>query len=124
MQNLPVDLGGYTLMVSECPEPKTREVDGRVEAVVDRATNARLFTVSLFAKLRANESGRRGKGEEIKVTVETDPGEGFEEGTYVQLVNARVSPYSFQNERTGQMLSGLSFKATGLTPVQASKKAA
>ena len=91
---------------------------------MDRVTNARLFTVSLFAKLRANESGRRGKGEEIKVTVETDPGEGFAEGTYVQLVNARVSPYSFQNDRTGQIMSGLSFKATGLTPVQASKKAA
>jgi len=123
MQNLPVDLGGYTLMVSECPEPKTREVDGRSEVVVDRATNARLFTVSLFAKLRAGEGGgRRGKGEEIKVTVETEPGEGFEEGTYVQLVGARVSPYSFQNERTGQVMSGLSFRAFGLTPVQAARK--
>ena len=41
----------------------------------------------------------------------------------MQLVNLRISPYSFLNDR-GQTLSGLSFKATGLTPVQASRKAA
>jgi len=79
--------------------------------------------VSLFAKLRAGDGVRRAKGEEIKVTLETDPGEVFEEGSYVQLVNLRVSPYSFLNDR-GQTLSGLSFKATGLTPVQSSRKAA
>jgi hypothetical protein len=123
MRDIPADLGGYTLMVTECPERKTREVDGRSEAVVDRATNAAVFTVSLFAKLRASDGVRRAKGEEIKVTLETDPGEGFEEGSYVQLVNLRVSPYSFLNDR-GQTLSGLSFKAVGLTPVQASRKAA
>lgn len=123
MKDIPADLGGYTLMVTESPERKTREVDGRVEPVVDRASNAALFTVSLFAKLKASDSGRRAKGEEIKVTLETDPGEGFDEGTYVQLINLRVSPYSFQNDR-GQTMSGLSYKATGLTPTQASKKAA
>jgi len=123
MRDIPADLGGYTLMVTECPERKTREVDGRSEAVVDRATNAAVFTVSLFAKLRAGDGVRRAKGEEIKVTLETDPGEGFDEGAYVQLVNLRVSPYSFLNDR-GQTLSGLSFKAVGLTPVQASRKAA
>jgi len=123
MRDIPADLGGYTLMVTECPERKTREVDGRSEAVVDRATNAAVFTVSLFAKLRASDGVRRAKGEEIKVTLETDPGEGFDEGAYVQLVNLRVSPYSFLNDR-GQTLSGLSFKAVGLTPVQASRKAA
>jgi len=123
MRDIPADLGGYALMVTECPERKTREVDGRVEVVVDRATNAAVFTVSLFAKLRAGDGVRRAKGEEIKVALETDPGEGFDEGTYVQLVNLRVSPYSFLNDR-GQTLSGLSFKATGLTSVQASRKAA
>ena len=123
MRDIPADLGGYTLMVTECPERKTREVDGRSEVVVDRATNAAVFTVSLFAKLRAGEGARRAKGEEIKVSLEADPGEGFGEGTYVQLVNLRISPYSFLNDR-GQTLSGLSFKATGLTPVQASRKAA
>jgi hypothetical protein len=69
MRDIPADLGGYTLMVTECPERKTREVDGRSEVVVDRATNAAVFTVSLFAKLRAGDGVRRAKGEEIKVTL-------------------------------------------------------
>lgn len=123
MKDIPADLGGYTLMVTECPERKTREVDGRTEVVVDRVTNAAVFTVSLFAKLRASDGARRAKGEEIKVTLETDPGEGFDEGVYVALINLRISPYSFLNDR-GQVLSGLSFKATGLSPVRSSSKAA
>jgi len=91
MRDLPVDLGGYTLIVSEAPSVKKREQDGQTIEVVDRLTNTKMFTVSLFAKLRAEgPGGRRAKGEEIRVTLETDPGEGFDEGASVALVNARV----------------------------------
>jgi hypothetical protein len=55
------------------------------------------------------------KGEEIRVTLETDPGEGFEEGQLVELIGARVSPYSFKNGR-GETVSGMAFAAAGLKP--------
>ncbi len=119
MRDLPVDLGGYTLIVSESPCVKTREEDGQTVEVVDRATNAKVFTVSLFAKLRAEgPGGRRAKGEEIRVTLETDPGEGFEEGASVALVNARVSPYAIEGPYG--MNAGISFKAVGLAPAPVS----
>lgn len=116
MQNIPCNLGGYTLMVVEPPELKMRETeDGKSEVVVDQQSNAQMFVVSLFAKLReAPEGRRRPKGEEIKVTLETDPGDGFTDGDYVELINPRVSPYSIQS-KTGT-IAGISFKAGGLTP--------
>ncbi len=115
MRDLPVDLGGYTLIVSEAPSVKKREQDGQTIEVVDRLTNAKVFTVSLFAKLRAEgPGGRRAKGEEIRVTLETDPGEGFDEGASVALVNARVSPYSIEGPYGTN--AGISFKAVGLAP--------
>ena len=118
MRDLPVDLGGYTLIVSESPSVKTREEDGQTVEVVDRATNAKVFTVSLFAKLRAEgPGGRRAKGEEIRVTLETDPGEGFDEGVPVALVNARVSPYAIEGPYGTN--AGIAFKAVGLAPASA-----
>jgi hypothetical protein len=81
MRDLPVDLGGYTLIVSEAPSVKKREQDGQTVEVVDRATNAKVFTVSLFAKMREEgRGGRRAKGEEIRVTLETDPASVFHRG--------------------------------------------
>ncbi len=122
MRDLPVDLGGYVLIVSESPSVKTRERDGEVMEVVDRATNAKVFTVSLFAKLRtAGPGGRRAKGEEIRVTLETDPGEGFEEGAPVALVNARVSPYAIEGPYGTN--AGIAFKAAGLVPATGSRRA-
>src|SRR5690348_11333192 len=109
MRNIPVNLGGYRLMVTEAPVMKTREEDGRVETVTDR-DGATLFTVSLFAKQKGE------KGEEIKVTLATDPGETFEEGDLVELVNATLSPYSFKNAK-GETVSGIAFRAMGLKPV-------
>jgi hypothetical protein len=47
--------------------------------------------------------------------LETDPGEGFEEGMRVELVNARVSAYQMKLD-DGRELSGVSLKATGLVP--------
>ena len=39
------------------------------------------FVVALFMKLRPQPGQRAPKGEEMRVTLETDPGEGFEEGS-------------------------------------------
>lgn len=109
MRNIPVVLTGFRLMVTEEPSLKTREVDGTAEVVTDR-DGASQYVVSVFAKSKGE------KGEEIRVTLSTDPGEGFEDGTLVELVGATVSPYSFKNNR-GETVSGLAWRALGLKPL-------
>jgi hypothetical protein len=109
MRNIPVVLDGFKLMITEEPALKTREVNGVTEVVTDR-DGANVYTVSVFAKARGE------KGEEIKVTLATDPGEGFADGDLVELVGATVSPYSFKNDR-GETVSGIAFRAIGLKPV-------
>ncbi|TDD56592.1 hypothetical protein [Saccharopolyspora elongata] len=117
LMNIPVNMQGYKLMITEAPAMKMKENEktGEMEPVTDRKTGAQQFVVSLFAKKRPQPGEFAGKGEEIKVTLTVDPGEGFEEGTYVQLVDATTSPW--QNEKNGRYSSGISFKADGLTPL-------
>ncbi|MEB3370214.1 hypothetical protein [Saccharopolyspora mangrovi] len=113
LRNIPVNMQGYKLMITEAPQEKTRENEnGQTEYVTDRE-GIQQFVVSLFAKRKVQPGEFAGKGEEIKVTLTADPGEGFEEGVYVQLVDATVSHW----ENNGR--SGLSFKAGGLTPAGA-----
>ena len=95
----------------ELPCPKTKQ-DGTVIVNHDGVTQ---FVVALFMKLRPQPGQRAPKGEEVRVTLETDPGEGFEEGMRVELVNPRVSTYQLTTD-DGRELSGVSFKATGLIP--------
>lgn len=119
MQNLPVDLGGYKLMVTEAPEMKTRvnRETGQVVPTTEYGSDEPQFVVVLFAKAKeANANGRRSKGEEIKVTLPRDPGEGFEEGMLVELSGATVSPYEIKDGGVITM-SGLSFKARSIVPV-------
>jgi hypothetical protein len=111
MRDIPVMLDGYKLTVVEPPAPKVRE-DGTVVTNRDGVTQ---FVVSLFAKLRTQPGVRAPKGEEIKVTLETDPGEGYEEDARVALVGARVSAYQIDTP-DGRSLSGISFKAMGIAP--------
>jgi hypothetical protein len=111
MQNIPVMLNGYRMTVVDPPAPKVRE-DGSTVTNRDGVTQ---FVVSVFAKVRPVPGERVPKGEEIKVTLETDPGEGFDEGSRVELVNPRVSPYEIKGDN-GRTVSGLSFRAMGLTP--------
>lgn len=113
MRNIPVNLGGYKLMVTEAPTLKTKENDDGVEEPVT-VRGVQQFVVSLFAKKRPQPGQYAEKGEEIKVTLTAEPGEGFEEGTYVQLIDATVSPW--QNERNGRFSSGLAYRADGLSP--------
>jgi hypothetical protein len=114
-----VILDQYKLTVVEPPAPKMREDDkvkGRLVPVTD-AQGAQMFVVALFAKLQVQQGQRAPKGEEIKVTLETDPGDGFHEDMRVQLINPRINAYQMENN--GRVNSGISFKAAGLTPVSA-----
>ncbi|SDY71998.1 hypothetical protein SAMN05216215_103367 [Saccharopolyspora shandongensis] len=114
LKNIPANMNGYKLMITEAPAMKMRENEnGVAEPVTDRQ-GVNQFVVSLFAKRRPGPGEFAEKGEEIKVTLTADPGEGFEEGTYVQLVDATMSHW--QNERNGRFSSGISFRANGLTP--------
>ncbi len=115
MRNLPVIMSGYKLTVVDPPTEKTKQDErGRVTVVTDWE-GATLFEVSLFAKpVALPGQARAPKGEEIKVTLLSDPGDGIHEGMRVELVEPRVSPW--QNEREGRFSSGLSFKATALIP--------
>src|ERR1700716_4159682 len=80
MRNIPVNLTGYRLTIAEEPEMKMRKDDkGREEVVTDREGSPK-FVVSLFAKVKGE------KGEEIRVTLDADPGEGFVDDTRVELI--------------------------------------
>jgi hypothetical protein len=115
VRDIPVNLSGYKLVVVEPPAPKMRE-DGRggLEPVTDQQ-GVTQFVVSLFAKLRVAPGERAPKGEEIKVTLATDPGEGFGEDVRVELLDARLNPYQIDNGQ-GRISSGIAFKAMGLKP--------
>jgi hypothetical protein len=116
MRDIPVMLNGYKLTVVEPPMPKTREDGQGGQVLVTDRDGVTQFVVSLFAKLRALPGQRVPKGEEIKVTLETDPGEGFEEDVRVELVNPRINAYQIDSP-DGRSISGISFKATGLKPL-------
>jgi hypothetical protein len=117
MRDIPVLLNGYRLTVVEPPEPKTRDDGtGRQITVTDRQ-GVTQFVVSLFAKQRVNPGERAPKGEEIKVTLATDPGEGFDEDTRVELIDARLNAYQIDTE-DGRSISGIAFKAAGLKVAQ------
>ncbi len=118
MRDLPVMLNGYKLTVVEPPAPKMREDGNGALVPVTNRDGVTQFVVSLFAKLRVGAGERAPKGEEIKVTLETDPGEGFEEDARVELVAPRINAYQIEQGQ-GRVLSGLAFKALGLTPVGA-----
>jgi hypothetical protein len=115
MRDIPVMLNGYKLTVVDPPAPKVRD-DGRggVMPVTDR-DGVTQFVMSLFAKLRVGPGERAPKGEEFKVTLATDPGEGFEEGSRVELIEPRINAYQI-DQGEGRVLSGIAFKAMGIKP--------
>jgi len=113
-RNIPIVTSGYKLTIVEPPAPKTKD-DGRGgQTVVVNRDGVTQFVVSVFAKLRPAAGQRAPKGAEIKVTLETDPGDGFGEDSQVELINPRVSAYQMGAGK--DMRAGLSFKATGLKP--------
>ncbi len=112
MRDIPVMLSGYKLTVVEAPTRKMREEGPDKWVPVTDRNGAVLFVVSLFAKLQVGRGERAPKGEEIKVTLATDPGEGFEEDTRVELIDAKLNAYQIDTEHGP--ISGVSFKAMGL----------
>src|SRR5438105_3330925 len=98
MQDIPFISSGYRFMVTEAPTMKMRETkSGELVPATDR-DGVQAFVVMLFAKPRPVEGRRPGKGEEIKVTLAADPGEGFEEGTYVELINPVLNTWQTTGE--------------------------
>ena len=116
MRDLPVVLSGYKLTIVDAPAPKTRDDGSGRHVVVTDRDGVTQFVVSVFAKQRVGPGERAPKGEEIKVTLATDPGEGFEEDTRVELVDARINAYQMETA-DGRVMSGIAFKAVGLKPV-------
>lgn len=115
LKNIPVELSGHKVQVTEAPMIKMYEDDNGKQTVATAfGSDAALFVVSVFLKPLPDANGRSGKGAEVKVTLETDPGE-VAEGSRVELINPRVSHYEF-SDKDGRSLSGLSWKATGLKP--------
>jgi hypothetical protein len=121
MRDLPVVLSGYKCTVVDPPRPKTRDDGSGGQVVVTDRDGVTQFVVSLFLKQRVGAGERAPKGEEIKVTLATDPGEGFEEDTRVELIDARLNAYQIETE-DGRSISGISFKAMGLKPVGAAAR--
>jgi hypothetical protein len=113
MRDLSVNFMNYLLRVVDEPSQKQKR-DGS-GPVVDRS-GAIQYAVSLFAKRIAAEGEWAPKGEEIRVTLETDPGEGYQEGMRVELIDPRVNAWEIRDEESGRVSSGLAFKALGLKP--------
>lgn len=119
MKNLPVDLSGYKLMVSEAPTLKMRTDKKTGEEVVSTVygTDIPQYVVNLFAKPKEpGPTGRRAKGEEIKVTFTTEPSDGIDEGMFIQLIAPTVSHFEIEEDGVIKM-SGLSYAASALSPV-------
>jgi hypothetical protein len=117
MKDIAFIASNYRFMVTEAPTMKTKEgKSGEFETVVDKRTGEVQFVVMLFAKPKPVPGQRVGKGEEIKVNLPSDPGDGFDEGTYVELVNPVLNTYEMTNDEGRITGSGLWFKAEGLKP--------
>ncbi|THV30048.1 hypothetical protein [Glycomyces paridis] len=116
LQKLPINLGGYSLMVTEAPELKSFVKDGQTQIATMYGTGEPIYVVVVFAKpLGKNEHGKRLKGEEIKVEFTREPEQEFEEGTYIQLDRPTVSTSDFTNGDGGRFVSQ-KFHAEGLVP--------
>ncbi|MFF4591789.1 hypothetical protein [Amycolatopsis sp. NPDC001319] len=118
MQDISWYSGQFKLMVTEAPTMKMRENKNKeLVPVIDKETDTTAFVVMLFAKAKQpGRNGRIGKGEEIKVTLATDPGDGFDEGTYVELIDPVLNTYQTTNDEGRITGSGLWFKAQGIKP--------
>src|SRR3954465_5022636 len=115
MRDLRGVLSGYKGTVGGPPAPKTRDDGSGNQVTVTDRNGVVQFVVSLFVKQRVEPGQRAPKGEEIKVTLATDPGPGFEEDVRVELVDPRINSYQIDSP-DGRSISGLAFKALGLKP--------
>lgn len=119
MQDVPINLSGYALRITEPPTTKMRQLDnGDVEPVTNRDGEVQ-FVVTVFAKPKAVDGQRQGKGAEFRVNLPADPGEGFVEGMVVELISPLLNTYEIPDRDNPRLTasSGLWFKAEGLKPV-------
>ena len=99
IRDLPVVLSGFRCTVVDPPRPKTRDDGAGGQVVVTDRNGVTQFVVALFVKQRVAPGERSPKGEEIKVTLATDPGPGFEEDTRVELIAPMLNAYSIEGPR-------------------------
>jgi hypothetical protein len=118
VKNLPVLLSGYRLTIVDPPCPKTKDDGNGGQVVVVDRNGVTQYVVAVFIKQLVGAGERAPKGEEIKVTLETDPGPGFDEGDRVELINPRINSYQIDTD-DGRSISGIAFKALGLKPAGA-----
>jgi hypothetical protein len=109
MRDISINLQDHRVTVVESPDVK-RRLDG--SPVLDR-DGATQFVVSVFVKRLPIPGQRAPKGEEVRVTLGSDPGE-IAEGEWVEFIDPRVSPWEMRDEATGRVSSGLSFRAAGM----------
>jgi hypothetical protein len=123
LRNIPVELSGHKVRITEAPSVKTREKDGQQEVVTDFKTKAPKYVVGVFVKPRRDDEGRAGKGVEVRVTLDTDPGDQVDEGDLIELIAPTVSHWEMTDDH-GRTTSGLSWRALGIKPAIAVKSAA
>lgn len=115
MRDIPAQLSGYTFMVTGEPEGKVDE-DGNVWRDRD---GVQPFSVLLLAKPKpVPGEPRRKDGEEIKVNLPKDPGQGFEVGAFVELINPVINTFEMRDPENPRRITnaGIWFKADGLKP--------
>ncbi|PKW13138.1 hypothetical protein [Saccharopolyspora spinosa] len=109
LKNVPVVLEGYKVRVVE--EPVVKMYKNRDTGKQEIATNqdgAPLYEMSIFMKAIPTEEGKRApKGFEMKVTLETEPPSGIEEGDLVALHHPRLSQFLLDNGTQGVTLKAL-----------------
>jgi len=118
LQDIPVFMGHFKVMITETPAAKMkRNTDGVEVPATDREGRPQ-YVVTVFVKPVPREGGRKLKGEEVKVNLgPVFPGEDFEEGDYVELINPVVNTYELTNDQGRITGSGLWWKADGLKPM-------
>ncbi len=122
MQNLPINLSGFRLLVTEEPAVKTREIDGKRVPVTNRNGETQ-FVVAVFCKRQPMPGQeQQDRGEEIRVNLPVDPGSGFEVDTRVELIDPVVNTYEMRNDLGVITATGQWYKAAGLKPLTAPPK--
>ena len=115
LKNIPVLLEGYKVQVTEEPTLKMIEKEDGSQVPATDFQGVQQHVVMLFVKPKPVNGERAGKGQEIKVTLETSPEDDVTDGALVEMINPRVSHW--ENDFNGRTMSGLSWRATGIKAV-------
>ncbi|SDP96616.1 hypothetical protein SAMN04487905_1216 [Actinopolyspora xinjiangensis] len=109
--NVPVVLDGYKLQVTEDPVLKMRQDENGNDVAVTDREGVQQYVVMVFGKPRGQDGRPNGRGVEVKVTLETEPGEDITSGATVELINPRLSYWTNDN---GKHRCGIAYRATGV----------